>query len=83
MRGRWALPPAEGKGSRQGKGKWQEANRHHQLQTATHPSVMPTPPPPPPNPQAHAAGVRVFLNCTKMPPIFLATFGYLSYPWLP
>ena len=32
VRGRWAPPPAEGKG-----GKWREANRRRPLQTVTRP----------------------------------------------
>ena len=36
-------------GQREGKGKWQEANRRRQPQTSIQPGVMPPPPPHPPN----------------------------------
>ena len=42
-----------------GKGKWREANRRRQLQTATQPAGMPTPPrfaPSPPKPITHSGG---------------------------
>ena len=48
----------QGKGS----GKWGEANRRHELQTATQPGVMPTSPPPPLSPLEHGRKKVVWVN---------------------
>ena len=45
VRGRWASPPAEGKGPREGQ-EWRSANGRRQLQTKAHRGAIPTPPPP-------------------------------------